>query len=226
MTLPVHPRTSELTPFLHRFALKLGRALVHAGLDRTQGPSFIWPRLGRSWVRGSLLTSCSRQDDIRGHGTTPADTGRHLEPKSVRGASNLRIRCPKGRGSSTLPSRTTSDLRIFSSSLYRQSAGETFLLTLAHENFVSSCPGTRPGPRLLGRLPMASLPDPRRCGCLDRRNRKGKPDGPWLLRALPGNPPPASACSSAALRYGRVIELTEGSRLGGRRGAEGPVPAR
>ena len=29
------------------------------------------------------------------------------------GRSNLRIRCPKGRGSSTLPSRTPSDLRIF-----------------------------------------------------------------------------------------------------------------
>jgi hypothetical protein len=27
--------------------------------------------------------------------------------------AGLRIRCPKGRGSSTLPSRTTSDLRIF-----------------------------------------------------------------------------------------------------------------
>ena len=32
--------------------------------------------------------------------------------------------------------------------------------------------------------------------------------------------------ASSALRDGRVIELTEGSRLGGRRGAERPVPPR
>jgi len=50
--------------------------------------------------------SCSRQEDTRGHRTTRNDTGRHVEPGSVRGASNLRIRWPKGRGSSSLPSRT------------------------------------------------------------------------------------------------------------------------
>ncbi len=53
-----------------------------------------------------LLTSCSRQDDTRGHGTTTDDTGRHAVPDPVRGASNPRIRWPKGRGSSSLPSRT------------------------------------------------------------------------------------------------------------------------
>jgi hypothetical protein len=111
--------------------------------------------------------------------------------------AGLRIRCPKGRGSSTLPSRTTSDLRIFSSSLYRQSARETFLLTLAHENFVSSSPGTRPGPRLVGRPPMASLPDPTRCGCLDRRNRRGKPEGPWLQPDPPGGPWQVPQCGIA-----------------------------
>jgi hypothetical protein len=72
-----------------------------------------------------LLTSCSR-GDTEGHRTTPDDTGRHVEPGSVPGGTNLRIRCPKGRGSSTPPSRTTSDLRIFSSSLYRRSASEAF----------------------------------------------------------------------------------------------------
>lgn len=54
-----------------------------------------------------LLTACSRQDDPRWHRTTPNDTGRHVEPGSVPGWTNLRIRCPKGRGSSTLPSRTS-----------------------------------------------------------------------------------------------------------------------
>jgi len=82
--------------------------------------------------RDVVLTVCSRQDDTGWQRTTPDDTGRHVDARSVPGRSNLRIRCPKGRGSSTLPSRTTSDLRIFCSSLYRQSARETFLLTLAH----------------------------------------------------------------------------------------------
>jgi len=45
-------------------------------------------------------------------------------------------------------------------------------------------------------------------------------------RAPEGRPLPASACSFAGLRDGRVIELTKGSRLGGRRGAERPVPPR
>src|SRR4029450_655099 len=53
---------------------------------------------------GSLLTSCSRGDDIRGHWTTPDDTEQHVEARSVRGASNLRIRWPRGRGSWGLPS--------------------------------------------------------------------------------------------------------------------------
>jgi hypothetical protein len=66
-------------------------------------------------------------------GRHPRGTGRHkptqdatVDTRSVPGRSNLRIRCPKGRGSSTLPSRTTSDLRIFCSSLYRRSASEAF----------------------------------------------------------------------------------------------------
>ena len=49
-------------------------------------------------------------------------------------------------------------------------------------------PGGEAWGRLVGRLPMASPPDPTRCGCLDRRNRRGKPEGPWLLRALPLEP--------------------------------------
>ena len=45
------------------------------------------------------------------HATAPDDTGRHVEPDFVRSSSNLRIRWPRGRGSSSLPSRTPSDLR-------------------------------------------------------------------------------------------------------------------
>jgi hypothetical protein len=69
----------------------------------------------RGWRSGHrlLLTACSRRNDTGWHGTTLDDTGRHVEPRSVPGRSNLRIRCPKGRGSSTLPSRTPSDLGTF-----------------------------------------------------------------------------------------------------------------
>ena len=70
---------------------------------------------GGSAKKASLLTACSRQDDTRGHGRTPDDTGRHVEPGSVRSASNLRILWPRGRGSSSLPSRTPSDLQLFAS---------------------------------------------------------------------------------------------------------------
>jgi hypothetical protein len=86
------------------------------------------PRRRRSRPARLLLTACSRREETGWQRTTPDDTGRHVAPASVPGRSNLRIRCPKGRGSSTLPSRTTSDLRILSLSLYRQSARETYLL--------------------------------------------------------------------------------------------------
>jgi hypothetical protein len=56
---------------------------------------------------GLLLTICSRRNDTGRHGTTSDDTGRHVEPGSVPGRSALRIRCPKGRGGSTPPSRTS-----------------------------------------------------------------------------------------------------------------------
>jgi hypothetical protein len=59
-----------------------------------------------TFVEPVLLTSCSRGNDTRGHGTTPDDTERHGRSGSVRDASNLRIRWPRGRGSSSLPSRT------------------------------------------------------------------------------------------------------------------------
>jgi hypothetical protein len=55
-----------------------------------------------------------------------------VEAGSVPGRSNLRIRCPKGRGSSTLPSRTTSDLRIFVPGDSDHVAEQAVLLTLAH----------------------------------------------------------------------------------------------
>src|SRR5437867_1720855 len=57
-------------------------------------------------ARRYALTSCSRQADTDRHRTTSDDTGRHLEPDLVRSESNLRIRWPRGRGSSSLPSRT------------------------------------------------------------------------------------------------------------------------
>src|SRR3990170_1014586 len=57
-------------------------------------------------IEGHLLTASSRQDNTRGHGTTPDDTGRHVEPDPVPSVSNLRIRWPKGRGGSSPPSRT------------------------------------------------------------------------------------------------------------------------
>jgi hypothetical protein len=74
--------------------------------------------VGDEWLcRRDLLTSCSRRNDTGWHWTTPDDTRRHVEPRSVPGRSNFRIRCPKGRGSSTLPSRTPSDLRILAPGL-------------------------------------------------------------------------------------------------------------
>jgi hypothetical protein len=69
-----------------------------------------------TWVEATApfsLTSCSRRNDTGWHRVTPDETRRHVAPKSVPGRTSLRIRCPKGRGSSTLPSRTPSDLRIF-----------------------------------------------------------------------------------------------------------------
>ena len=60
----------------------------------------------------SACSSCSRRDDTVWHWTTSHDTGRHVGPGSLPGSSILGIRCPQGRGGSTPPSRTTSDLRI------------------------------------------------------------------------------------------------------------------
>jgi len=90
-----------------------------------------------TWVQATApfsLTSCSRRNDTGWHRVTPDDTGRHVAPRSVPGRTSLRIRCPKGRGSSTLPSRTHSDLRIFVSGVSDLAKGTPFLLTLAHRN--------------------------------------------------------------------------------------------
>ena len=62
-------------------------------------------------MRQVLFLACSRQGDTRAHRTTPDDTERHVEPDLLRGRSSLRIRRPRGRGSSSLPSRTADDLR-------------------------------------------------------------------------------------------------------------------
>ena len=86
------------------------------------------PSLGRATgavklTRCVLLTSCSRQDDMRGHRTTPIDMERHVERDSVRGASNLRIRWPRGRGSSSLPSRTGLTVHAIGLSIRPRCAG-------------------------------------------------------------------------------------------------------
>ena len=105
-----------------------------------------------------LLTSCSRRNDTRWHGTTSDDTRRHVQAGSVPGCSNLRIRCPQGRGSSTLPSRTHSDLRIFSMGASDEwSAKRRLAHTCSH------------GPRdHLDALTSWSLALPRSGGCRDR----------------------------------------------------------
>ena len=82
--------------------------------------------------RLALLTRCSRGSDIRWHRTSQGGTGRHVEERFVPGRSNLRIRCPKGRGGSNPPSRTPSDLRIFVQDGSEEVAEHAFLLTPAH----------------------------------------------------------------------------------------------
>jgi hypothetical protein len=86
-----------------------------------------------TWVHATApfsLTSCSRRNDTGWHRVTPDDTGRHLAPRSVPGRTR-RIRCPKGRGGSTPPSRTPSDLRIFVPEPSNRVAQEAVLLTLS-----------------------------------------------------------------------------------------------
>jgi hypothetical protein len=99
---------------------------THAGRDAT--PS--------SWTRervpGSLLTSCSRRADMRRHKTASADTERHVARDLVRLVTNLRIRCPKGRGSSNLPSRTALTSADGDPMASRASIPDPVLLTLAH----------------------------------------------------------------------------------------------
>jgi len=97
--LPVAKRTPSAVP-----CLRLPSSRAADSAPRRRG----WRSAHRL-----LLTACSRRDDTHGYLTTPDDTGRHVAAGSVPGRSNLRIRCPKGRGSSTLPSRTPFDLRIF-----------------------------------------------------------------------------------------------------------------
>jgi hypothetical protein len=90
------------SPHARRICRREARSLSAKGVTRKESEQ---ESAQRAPIR-SLLTSCSRQEDTRGHRTTPDDTGRHVEPGSVRSASNLRIRWPRGRGSSSLPSRT------------------------------------------------------------------------------------------------------------------------
>ena len=63
----------------------------------------------------------------------PSTLVRDSPPREWRNGrrAGLRIRCPKGRGSSTLPSRTPSHLRILLPRLCNHLAQRAFLLTLA-----------------------------------------------------------------------------------------------
>jgi hypothetical protein len=72
---------------------------------RRQHPADILARLRHGGRTRDLvlLTACSRRNDTHGHGTTTDDTGRHVREDLVPSRTSLRIRCPKGRGSSTLP---------------------------------------------------------------------------------------------------------------------------
>jgi hypothetical protein len=91
------------------------RILLHVDLDGARS----------SALAHSLLTT-------ERHRVTQDDTrGRHVEPRFVPGCSDLRIRCPKGRGGSTPPSRTRSDLRIFVPGPSNRVTQEAVLLTLS-----------------------------------------------------------------------------------------------
>ncbi len=91
-------------------------------------------------TRPFLLTACSREDDTRGHGMTPVDTEQHALRDPVRSASNLRIRWPRGRGSSSLPSRTA----VTSGDAYGRPCAVRTLRCLAHRSLTRSRSGPRP----------------------------------------------------------------------------------
>ena len=110
----------------------------------------IRPRVITPCGLSRLLTPCSHRDDIRGHKTTPDDTARHARAGLVRGASNFRIRCPKGRGGSNPPSRT---LLLHESSCRRPG---TYLLI---SNRVSRSRAGRDPPAATAPLPVPSLRD-------------------------------------------------------------------
>jgi hypothetical protein len=79
--------------------------LIDAGTSTRQpsGLARLAPRPSLVSLWFVSLTSCSRRNDTGWHATTSDDTGRHVEAGSVPGRSNLRIRCPKGRGGSYPP---------------------------------------------------------------------------------------------------------------------------
>jgi hypothetical protein len=120
-------------------ALSRGEGAPFTSRDMRPGRSMSGARAGaRCRFERPTRTSrpCSRFAHDR---TTPAGTERHQTTQddsvgagSVRSCSNLRIRCPKGRGGSNPPSRTPSDLGIFVPGPLRQVAQKAILLTLAH----------------------------------------------------------------------------------------------
>jgi hypothetical protein len=123
---PTAPTRTPRNPSCSRFAHRMGATDLRQRSREGQ-------LAGRAGIRGTQVGRPAARTTHPGwHETTPDDTGRHVEPRSVPSGSNLRIRCPKGRGSSTLPSRTSSDLRSSLQSLSIRPLGHAFLPTLAH----------------------------------------------------------------------------------------------
>jgi hypothetical protein len=94
-------------------AAELGSAIFNRLAGELQEASHGASRLASPRLAHDLLTTGRHpraQDDTRRH-------RRHVDRDLVRSRSNPRIRWPKGRGSSSLSSRTSSDLQIFSSNL-------------------------------------------------------------------------------------------------------------
>jgi hypothetical protein len=147
--------------------------------------------------------------------------------------AGLRIRCPQGRGSSTLPSRTASDLRIFPSDHRGPGCRAAVLLTLAHRSHLASHPigrsrtGWRPthpladdiGPDIRGHMSTRSssrcqtvcLRIKQEVKLLDERNEQEQSGEAIDLRVLLVRDAMGGGVSAERSRYGvaavRVVPL-------------------
>jgi hypothetical protein len=131
------------------------------------------------------LTACSRRNDTGWHRTTPDDTGRHVEPGSVPGRSNLRIRCPKGHRGSTPLSRTPSDLRILAQAAPPTRTPRTRLAHACSQR--SREPWAKPRLETRGPPPMTSQLDPTRCGALIVVTKEGDTGRFGRCKSFSGN---------------------------------------